>query len=337
MFKVSIVIPTFQRSNSLKRSLAALTKQTFPPDEFEVIVSIDGSTDGTKEIVENFESPYRLRYICAPNSGRSAARNRGINEAGGEVLIMIDDDLEPSPKFIEAHYSAHASAPRLGVLGAAPIFVDESSDPTTIYLAEEFNSRLDEKMSDPNYRFGIWDFYSGNFSIHLEDIRKVGGFNESFKIYGYEDIELAQRLINAGIKIVYNHDALCTQHCDEDFRSIARKTIAAGKSAVLLVTLHPEAIKELKFREYYFTGWKWRSLRLTLIWSSILIPSITDIVIYLVKIFEKSNPKTGKVLYSLALDYFFWLGVWSAIKSDKKNDHLISKIKAFQKYQSPAS
>jgi GT2 family glycosyltransferase len=284
-------------------------------------------------MVESYESPYRLRSIWAPNSGRAAARNRGINEARGEVLIMIDDDLELTPKFIEAHYSAHAAAPKLGVLGAAPIFIDEYSKPTTRYMADEFNSRLDKKMSDPNYRFEIWDFYSGNFSIHRYDLREVGGFNELFKLYGYEDIELAQRLIKSGIKIVFNSDALCTQYCDDDFRSLAMKTISAGKTAVLLVNMHPEIISELKFREYYFTGWKWRSLRLILIWSSILIPITTDAVIFLIKLFEKSDPKTVKTLYSLALDYFFWLGVWTAIKSDKKNEHLISKIRAFKNYR----
>lgn len=331
MFKVSIVIPTYNRCYSIERALTALCKQTFPPYDFEVIVSIDGSKDGTNQMVERFESTYLLRSIWAPNSGRAAARNRGIFEAGGEILVIIDDDMEPAPKFIEAHYSAHASAPKLGVIGAAPISIDESSNPATLYLAEEFNSRLDKKMSDPNYRFEIWDFYSGNFSIHSEDIRKVGGFNESFKIYGYEDIELVQRLIKSGIKIVFNNDALCTQYSDEDFRSLAKKTIAAGKSAVLLVSLHPETIGELKFREYNFPGWKWRSLRLTLIWSSMLIPSTTDAVICLIKLFEKSNPETRKTLYSLALDYFFWLGVWSAINSDKKNELLISKIRAFKK------
>lgn len=336
MLKVSIVIPTFQRCNSLKRALTALNTQTFPHDEYEVIVSIDGSEDGTREMVDNFKPYYRLRSVWGPNSGRAVACNKGIQEANGEVLIIIDDDMEPKPKFVEAHYSSHFSGDKLGIIGAAPISIDEYSTPATRYIAEEFNSRLNKKMSDPNYKFEIWDFYSGNFSINRNDIINAGGFNESFKIYGYEDIELVQRLIKFGIEIVFNPDALCAQHYDEDFSDLAKKTIAAGKSAVLLVSLHPETMKELKFREYYFTGWKWRSLRLFLIWSSMLVPITTDAVIYFIKTLERSNPTTQKYLYSLALDYFFWLGVWSAIKSDKKNEHLISKIRAFKKNQIPA-
>jgi GT2 family glycosyltransferase len=313
--------------------LASLSTQTFPPNEFEVIVSIDGSEDGTKEMIANFKSSYKLRAVWGQNSGRATACNKGIHEADGEVLIIIDDDMEPTPRFVEAHYSSHLSANKLGVIGAAPILINEYSKPTTLYMADEFNSRLDKKMSDPNYRFEIWDFYSGNFSIHRKDLIEAGGFNESFKTYGYEDIELVQRLIGSGVKIIYNSDAVCIQHHEDDFKSLAMKTISAGKTAVLLVNMHPEIISELKFREYYFTGWKWRSLRLILIWSSILIPITIDAVIYLIKHFEKSDPKTLKYLYSLALDYFFWLGVWSAIKSDKKNEHLISKIRAFKKYR----
>ncbi len=331
MLKVSIVIPTFQRCNSLKRALTALNTQTFPKDQYEVIVSIDGSEDGTREMVENFKSSYQLRSLWGPNTGRAATRNRGISEAGGEVLIMIDDDMEPAPKFVEAHYSSHPTGTRYGVLGAAPILIDEASTPVAHYIAKEFNSRLKDKMSDPNYKFEIWDFYCGNFSILRKDLIRVNGFNESFANYGYEDIELAQRLIKSGVNIAFNPDACCIQHYDEDFRGLAMKTIASGKTAVLLVSTHPELFNELKFREYYFTGWKWRSLRLFLIWSSLLIPFTADVIIYLIKLFENFNWSTREKLYSLALDYFFWLGVWSAIKSDKKNEHLISKIRAFKK------
>lgn len=330
MLKVSIVIPTFQRCNSVKRAMTALNTQTFPPDDYEVIVSIDGSEDGTREMVDHFSSPYKLRSIWAPNSGRASACNRGIREAGGEILIILDDDMEPSPELVEAHYSVHSASSKLGVIGAAPIIIDQSSTLAARYIAAEFNSRLKNKMSDSNYKFQLWDFYGGNFSIPRNVFIEAGTFNESFKIYGYEDIELAQRLAKHGVNFVYNPDALCAQYYEEDFRGLAEKTINSGKSAVSLVSMHPETFSELKFREYNFTGWKWRSLRIFLIWSSILIPPTTNAVIFLIQLIEKSNPKIQKKLYSLALDYFFWLGVWSVTSSDKKNKGLITKIKAFK-------
>ncbi len=330
MKKVSIVIPTFQRCESIKRILTALSIQTFPHSNFEVIVSIDGSEDGTREMVEQFSPPYKLRALWERNSGRASACNRGVNEAEGDILIILDDDMEPSPELVQAHYSSHKAGSKLGVIGAAPISLDQNSTLAARYIAAEFNSRL-RKISVPDYHFRIWDFYGANFSICREVFIEAGAFNEAFKVYGYEDIELAQRLIKIGVKFVYNPNALCKQYYEGDFKELAKKTINGGKTAVLLVNMHPETFAELNFRNYNSTGWKWRTLRLFLIWSSMLIPFTIDAVISFVNLFEKSNPKTQERMCHLAMNYFFWLGVWAAIKTDKKNNELLSKIKSYRK------
>lgn len=330
--KVTVIIPTYNRCESAKRILDALTTQTFPSHEYEVIVSIDGSEDGTLEMVNEFNSPYKLQSIWEPNSGRAFACNRGVRASSGEILIILDDDMSPSPKLVDAHYLAHDRGRRLGVIGAAPIIINESSTATSRYMAKRFNTHL-ERISKDGYRIRIWDFYSGNFSVRKEVLLEAGSFNESFRIYGYEDVEFAYRLLKSGGDIVYEPDALCTQFYDEDLGSLARKIIESGKTAVLLVKLHPETFEELQFREYNLTGWKWRSLRLFLIWTSILIPFTTDAIIYSINLFEKSNPKIHEKLYHLAMDYFFWLGVWSAVRSDKSSKQLISRIKSYKKEQ----
>lgn len=330
--KATVIIPTFNRCESVKRILEALSTQTFPSQEYEVIISIDGSDDGTLEMVNRFNSAYKLQAIWKPNSGRAFARNRGIRAASGKIMIMLDDDMIPSTKFIEAHYLAHKRGSRLCVLGAAPIITDESSTAVSRYMAERFNAHL-KRISELGYRIRIWDFYSGNFSIRKDVLLDAGAFNELFKIYGYEDVEFAHRLLKLGGEIVYDPDALCSQHYEENLKSLARKIIDSGKTAVLLVNLHPETFGELQFREYNHTGWKWRSLRLILIWTSILIPITTEILIYFINLVEKSNPKIHEKLYHLALDYFFWLGVWTAIRNDNSNKQLISKIKSCKKTQ----
>src|SRR6266545_2159750 len=92
---VSIIIPTYQRSSSVARALRALAPQTFSPDRFEVIVSIDGSSDATREMVAQFPAPFDLRCIWQPNRGRAGACNAGILAAKGELLVLLDDDMEP--------------------------------------------------------------------------------------------------------------------------------------------------------------------------------------------------------------------------------------------------
>lgn len=331
--KVSVIIPTYERCDSVKRALGALSKQTFPADQFEVIISIDGSKDGTQEMVNNFNAPFTLRSIWKPNSGRAAARNTGIHIAVGEIVILMDDDMEPSPEFIEAHYSCHTAGTRLCVIGAAPIFCNDHSTPIERYMAKGFNSFLQKYLSDPSYNIQLDDFYGGNMSVRRDLLLEVGAFDESFKRYGYEDTELAYKLIKTGTKLKYDGKALCIHHHNENLRGLANKAINAGKMAILLVNMHPDIFDQLCLREYNSTGRKWRSLRLFLIRLSMLIPITTDAIILIVNFLEKFNARLREKLYALALDYFMWLGIWIAIKSDKKNVELVTKIKSYKKRQ----
>lgn len=307
-YKVSVIIPTYNRCKSVERILKALTSQSSSPQDYEVIVSIDGSEDGTKELVDTFKPEYNLRSIWSPKTGRAAACNRGIREAEGEVLILLDDDMEPSPEFVEAHYSAHQNSLKLGVIGAAPIKVNKSSSPVERYIGAKFNSHL-KKISKPGYNFQIRDFYSGNFSIRTKLLLEIGAFNEAFKIYGNEDLELAWRMLRSGVKLMYSPKALATQHYDKDFAQLAKDTIAKGKTAVLLASQYPDAINHLKLSEYNNPSWKWGSLRSVLVSASMIFPKTPELIILLTRLMEKLHPAHLQVYYFLSLDYFFWYGV----------------------------
>ncbi|MEW6144365.1 MAG: glycosyltransferase [Thermodesulfobacteriota bacterium] len=327
-YKVSVVIATYNRSVSVERVLDSLSDQTFPAEDFEVVVSIDGSRDGTREMVDKYESDYDLRAVWHANSGRASACNRGIRDSRGEIVIILDDDMEPSRDLIRAHYAAHQRGAKLGVIGAVPIAVDSASTPVIRYVGEKFNSHL-RKLSIPGYRIRIRDFYSGNFSIRREDMLEHGMYNEEFTIYGNEDVELAYRLLKAGIVLVYDPDALCVQNYEKGFKGLAYDTISKGKTAVLVAGLYPDAFKELKLTEYNLTGWKWRALRMFLIRSSMLVPATTDAVIMMIGLSERFGRRVQERLYSLGLDYLFWLGVWSAIRKDKSGGGLDCRIKSW--------
>jgi len=113
--RVSVVIPTYQRCASLKRALEALTAQTMRPTDFEVVVSVDGSTDGTRDMLAEFEAPYRVVTHWQPNRGRAAACNAGIHQARGALIVLLDDDMQPAPEFLQAHASAHNDGRRRAV------------------------------------------------------------------------------------------------------------------------------------------------------------------------------------------------------------------------------
>lgn len=305
---ISLIIPTYQRRDSVKRLIDALRSQTVQPDSFEVLVIIDGSKDGTEELVTQTKAAYRLTSITQPNRGRAAACNTGIRNAQGELIVLLDDDMEPAPEFLSAHWMAHQSSKRLGVVGAVPVRIRADSSPISYYIAERFGKHL-ERLSQPGYQLNLRDFYSGNFSIRKERLLEVGLFDEDFKIYGNEDLELALRLRKGGISIRYCKDALAFQNYEKDFSALACDNLAKGKTAVLFVQKYPDVSSELKIGTYDEESWRWRMLRAALVWFSKVWKKTPDNVIKLVTRIERFHPAHLHLYYRFALDYFFWLGV----------------------------
>ncbi|HEU5102195.1 MAG TPA: glycosyltransferase family 2 protein [Roseiflexaceae bacterium] len=307
-YLISVVIPTYQRCALVERALAALASQTLPTDQYEVIVSVDGSDDGTREMLARFLAPYRLQTVWQPNAGRAAACNAGMRMAQGQILVLLDDDMEPTPEFLAAHLRAHAGSGRLGVVGAVPIAVDPSSPAVLRYVGAKFNQHL-EKLALPGYKLNLRDFYSGNFSIRRDVLLEIGCFDEAFKIYGNEDLELSLRLVRAGVQIIYDTDAAAHQNYTKDFAALARDNLAKGQTAVLLARKHPQAFHQLKLSAYGEGSRKWRLLRAGLLSISQVWNGAPGWVIWTITQLERRRLGSMEHYYALALDYFYWLGV----------------------------
>jgi glycosyltransferase involved in cell wall biosynthesis len=116
---VSVVIPSFNRRDSLVEVLDALGRQTYPPDRFDVFVVLDGSRDGSEEMLaaRGHAGGPPVTAIWQPNAGAGAARNHGAAAAGGDLLLFLDDDVVPEPQLIAAHAAAHREHPGDVVLG----------------------------------------------------------------------------------------------------------------------------------------------------------------------------------------------------------------------------
>ncbi len=314
-YRVSVVIPTYQRCASVLRALEALARQTLPPCEYEVIVSIDGSSDGTRAAIERFPAPYRVQALWQPNRGRAAACNAGIRAASGEVVILLDDDMEPLPGFLLAHRFLHPHGSRLGVMGAVPIALDRSSRGASEYIGRRFNAHL-EKLASPGYELKLRDFYSGNFSIRQAILLEVGGFDENFKIYGNEDLELSIRLRRAGVQLRYSAEPVARQHYTKGFAALTRDNVAKGQTAVLLAEKHRESFADLRLSTYRQTSRRWQLVRGGMIAASTRGGRMPDLVISLIEWLEKRRLPQMYRCYELALDYFFWLGVREALQED---------------------
>jgi len=197
--KLSVVIPTFNRKDSLRCTLDGLARQQYPGAEFEVIVVSDGSTDGTEEMLAEYAltAPYALRVINQMNGGPARARNRGIQEAQHEVIVFLDDDVEPLPEFLSRHAAHHQTHEKMAVIGPmSPDRARSAAEP--VWIAWE-HAKLQEiyTMFRPGGHYaeepaGPMHFYTGNASVRRKWLIATNGFNENYT--RQEDVEMAVRM-----------------------------------------------------------------------------------------------------------------------------------------------
>ena len=111
--ELSVVIPTYNRKDTLSRVLEGLGSQTLPVASYEVIVVDDGSRDGTPRFLTEFSAPFRFEALIQSNTGPAGARNRAIQAARGEIVVFLGDDTVPEASFLEVHLREHrVTAPR---------------------------------------------------------------------------------------------------------------------------------------------------------------------------------------------------------------------------------
>ncbi len=227
--RLSVVVPTYNRSHVLRVCLEALAAQTLPPAAFEVLVVDDGSTDDTEEVVRGFEHKLRVRYLRQPhNRGRAAARNRGIQEAEGDVVVFVDSDVFPVPGFLEAHRSVHARWTR--AVGRGPLLLTE-------HLDDPFGKP--PLLPDPSPSF----LDTANASVRREHLLAAGGFDEEFRHYGWEDVDLGVRLRRMGLRRVFTRRALAYHYqappTEDNLAELLRREEERARMAVRLLRKHP--------------------------------------------------------------------------------------------------
>ena len=238
--KVSIVIPTFNRKESLKKTLESLFNQTYPKDKYEIIVCDDDkSTDGTegmvKELMKN--SPCKIRYFKVKNKykGPTAARNVGIENANGEVIGFTDDDCVASPNWIENAVSFFDNETITGVQGCT-LPLPPSSKKNKIFWIEHTN-----KITEQD------DWYATcNIFYRKKALIEVRGFDHRF--FPWEDTDLAWSLLEKGYKIVFSKDVLV--YHETKYISFPKylKKLKKQELFALFVKKHPIYRKKLMLR-----------------------------------------------------------------------------------------
>lgn len=214
--RVSVVVPTYNRRVRLARVLGGFDRQTVPASTFELVIVDDGSKDDTQRwLAENSVRSYAVKTLRQENGGPARARNAGIAAAAGELVLFIDDDVEPTPELVAEHLRFHDAEADIVVMGplaslahyAQPWVAWEQAKIERQYAA------MERKEWEPSFR----QFWTGNASVARAHILAAGGFDVSFN--RAEDIELGRRMHERGLRFRFNPNARGLHHAERSLEA----------------------------------------------------------------------------------------------------------------------
>jgi glycosyltransferase involved in cell wall biosynthesis len=245
MRSLTIVVPTHQRRRAVTRLVrdlgAQLGSDERSSDDVDVVVVVDGSTDGTVEELESLDYPVPLKVVWQRNRGRSAARNVGLNLARGEIVLFLDDDLVPLPGLVDRHRASHESADDHVLVGPYPLMPRPFPvAPNNEWFDQVYAELAEARVIDRADRFSI-----GNTSGPVATFRTVGGFEEGFTGWGCEDIELGHRLLQMGVDVQFDGEAAAEHRQELSVAQLCANSVSNGRNIVRAVTLHPELVDEI--------------------------------------------------------------------------------------------
>jgi GT2 family glycosyltransferase len=231
LFQISVIIPTYNRLDRLKQVLSALECQTYPVDQYEVIVVSDGSTDGTMKYLEDLKTPLHLRAFRQTNLGAAAARNLGFRMASSELVLFLDDDVVPTTQWLAEHIQAHIShGPGCVVIGPMLTPQDCRLSPWVQWEQDKLEEQY-EAMLSGRWEASARQFYTGNTSIERRYLLESGGFDPHFR--RAEDVELAYRLMSWGLVFVFNPHAVGFHYAERTLDAWLGTPYAYGRNDVI--------------------------------------------------------------------------------------------------------
>jgi len=236
----SIIIPSYNRAEEIDELLSSIKNLDEPSPKFECVIVDDGSTDNTKDIVEEHQrdSEYLIRFIQQPNQGPGAARNNGMEQAEGDFFIFLDSDTLVDPHWLNAIDAAVKNG--VDAFGG-PDGASEDFTP----LQKAINYSMTSFLTTGGIRGkknSIGKYYPRSFNMGLS--RKVyegvGGFQE--QQYG-EDIDFSRRIYNTGSKVEFLEDAVVYHKRRSSLLSFITQVFKMGKARSVLVKNDPELLE----------------------------------------------------------------------------------------------
>ncbi len=223
-----VIIPTRGRSDILRTTIDALAAQTV--QGFETVVVVDGTDQQPPEL-------HGVRVLQQEQTGPGGARNRGVRETDQPLVLFLGDDMVPAPALVEHHLRQHDKHPETttAVLGHVRFHPTVAGSPVNRWI-ERSGTQFDYDNIDGDDA-GWGRFYSCNVSLKRQLFLDAGGFDEAF-VFDYEDLDLASRLHEQGMQLVYEPDALAHHLHPYDMESLLRRFESRARGERLMSEKH---------------------------------------------------------------------------------------------------
>ena len=253
----AIIIPTYQRFDTLRKSLLFWQNQQFPKNEYEIIIIFDGKQKLTTREQNFFQflekRKFQIKIFLSPlRKGQGFARNIGITKANSKYFLFLDDDILPGKKLLKNHLLFLENNPQIASLGIVKTIYPKtkSSDNVYTFLAENSLSQL---FTPSLSKISPQETYSGNLA--LPSLKNIFFPATTHQKYGFEDVIFASFLENSGFSILKNNLAIAYHQKKHTAHSLQQRSIHLGKNFPLTskIKLKIPSPHYSKIRNYFKT------------------------------------------------------------------------------------
>lgn len=237
--KYSLIIATYNRLPELRELIDSVAALDFPRDRFELVISDDGSTDGTRAFIEQSSLPFSVRYLFQENKGPGEARNHGMREASGTYFLFIDSDCILPPDYLQ-RVDDHLQREPLDAFGGP-----DDCHPDFPPLLKAINYSMTSFLGTGGTRGSrkaVTKFYprSFNMGIHRKIFADIGGMN---KLRHGQDMDFSARIYAAGYRVGLIPDAVVFHKRRTNLRRFFKQIFNWGVARINLGRMYPDMLK----------------------------------------------------------------------------------------------
>jgi glycosyltransferase involved in cell wall biosynthesis len=223
--EISVIVPVYNNPLGVAKTIEALLNQSLPPQEYEIIIVDNRSTDDTPRVINAYVQQYPERIIGLSENriqNSFAARNKGLSEARGEIIANTDSDCIPARNWLEEGISCMKSEQAQLVGGKVTFFMSEKQTPAEICDAIK-NLRMEYYVRKKQAAV------TANLFVEKAVLDTIGPFSNT--LIAGEDLMWPKKAVSAGFSLVYAPKAMVL-HPARDFQELMKKHYRVGSSSI---------------------------------------------------------------------------------------------------------